>query len=69
MSNQCKECGGMGGKVVDFSSSYLHPRIWEFVECESCLEKGVHPLDTSKPITEDEAIEWGEDILEDYDNA
>ena len=53
--NHCTKCRGVGGSFQTSGDGWNEPREEEFEDCPSCLERGLHPLDTTKTISDEEA--------------
>ena len=56
--NRCTECGGTGGKMEYYCGGGYEPSFEEWYECNSCIDQGKHPLDTTRVMTEEESDAW-----------
>ena len=63
--HHCIECGGQGGKEHHDIGGRWEPPHSEWEECPHCFQQGLHPLDTTKSMTEDEVESWGSVWAED----
>ena len=62
--HMCVHCNGRGGHTVVFGGSYWEPGGSDFEPCPHCVEKGKHPLNTTKTSSEEELYEWCEKVEE-----
>lgn len=61
--NHCDECCGIGGSISYSGGSYWEPPSMDFDECSCC--DGVHPMDMTQPMTDEEYEEWVDTIFDD----
>lgn len=62
--NHCTSCAGVGGSLVGVGDGWHEPSNVELDECKDCLERGNHPLDLNRSMTEEEVEAWVEAIYE-----
>lgn len=60
----CIHCGGRGGHIYFYGGSYWEPGGSDFSFCSHCVEKGKHPLDTTKLSSEEEIHVFCEKVSE-----